>query len=253
MNLTGRVALVTGGASGIGAATVRALAAAGAEVVLHFQHSEAAAQAVRTACPEPRRIELAQADLAQAGAPVALLEQVRQHHGRLDYLVNNAALTPAPAQNAAASRFDAGLWEATLAVNLRAPAELSLRAAELMESSAPGEAAIVNVGSATSLRGEGSSSGMVVGKAAIPGLTCHLARQLAPAIRVNAVLPGLIATEEIAARGASFETRRASLLARTPMGRLGTPEEVAELILFLLAGNTFITGQSIAADGGLTL
>lgn len=234
MDLHGKVALVTGTHRGLGRAIADALTAAGAQVAAH-QHTGG---------------DFA-ADLAAPDAPDALVARVLDRLGRLDYLVNNAAYTPLipkhPAGNwDAIPDFDLDRFDRTLAVNLRAPLQLSLAAA----SQSPTLEAILNVGSGSAERGDGSSAEFVLSKGAIPTLTQYLARRLAPRVRVNCFLPGLFATEEIAARGPSFAPRRQAILDRTPMHRLGSPAEAAETILFLLAGNSFITGQSLMLDGG---
>ncbi|MGH9412534.1 MAG: SDR family NAD(P)-dependent oxidoreductase [Terriglobales bacterium] len=234
MDLHGKVALVTGARRGLGRAVADALAAAGAEVARHERQAGAFA-----------------ADLADADAPAALVAKVLASFGRLDYLVNNDAFTPLAAEHPAGNwdavpEFDLVRFERTLAVNLRAPLQLALAAA----AQSPQLEAIVNVGSGSAERGDGSSAAFVLSKGAIPTLTQYLARRLAPRVRVNCFLPGLFATEEIAARGTAFAPRRAAIVERTPMHRLGAPAEAAETILFLLAGNRFITGQALLLDGG---
>ncbi|MGH9487340.1 MAG: SDR family NAD(P)-dependent oxidoreductase [Terriglobales bacterium] len=237
MDLTGKVALVTGARRGLGRAIAEALAGAGAEVARHAR----------------REGEFA-ADLSEAGAAEELVARVLQRYGRLDYVVNNAAQTPLIRGEEgqdweSAPGFDSDRFDATVAVNLRAPLQLALAA----YAAAPTLEAIVNVGSGSASRGDGSSAEFVLSKGAVPTLTQYLARRLAPRVRVNALLPGLFDTEEIAERGAGFAARRAAIVQRTPMGRLGRPEEAAETIVFLLAGNGFITGQVLTLDGGLHL
>ncbi|MGH9475972.1 MAG: SDR family NAD(P)-dependent oxidoreductase [Terriglobales bacterium] len=240
MDWHGKVALVTGARRGLGRACVEALTAAGAQVAAH----------------ERTGGEFA-ADLADPAAPAALIARVLRGFGRLDYLINNAAFTPLVPAEAhdweATPGFDPGQdlerFNRTLAVNLRAPLQLALAAA----AQAPALAAIVNVGSGSAARGDGSSAEFVLSKGAIPTLTQYLARRLAPGVRVNAFVPGLFDTEEIAGRGPAFVSRRQAILERTPMARLGAPAEAAETILFLLAGNAFITGQCLFLDGGLHL
>lgn len=238
-NLDGTVALVTGARRGIGAAVVRALESCGAQVAAHTRDQG------EFAC-----------DLALPEAPAELIARVRQRFGRLDFLVNNAAFTPANPLRAdatlsfqradAETDFDSVRFDAAVAVNLRAPLALSLAAADSLR-------AIVNIGSGSAVRGDGSSAYFTLSKAGLPALSQYLARRLAPRVRVNTLLPGLIATEQIAERGPAFEPLRQEISRRTPMGRLGTPEEMAELVVFLLAGAEFTTGETITLDGGLHL
>ncbi|MGH9471258.1 MAG: SDR family NAD(P)-dependent oxidoreductase, partial [Terriglobales bacterium] len=202
------------------------------------------------------------ADLALPDAPVALIERVLERCGRLDYLVNNAAFTPpqpprspaAPSTDsfhhaAAEAAFDPALFDRAVAVNLRAPLALALAAAERASTFE----AVVTIGSAGTPRGNGSSAYFVASKGALPTLTRYLAHRLAPRVRVNALLLGLFDTEEIAARGPGFAPLRDAVVARTPMQRLGQPAEAAEVIVYLLAGNSFLTGSVLTLDGGWQL
>lgn len=238
MDLSGKVALVTGARRGIGAAAAQALEAAGVRVARHQRAGGDFA-----------------ADLSQLEAAPRLVARVLERWGRLDYLVNNAALTPLGASEGATAGFattaapapwDAALFEQSLAVNLRAPLQLALAAAE----GSPSLSAIVNIGSGSAARGDGSSSYYVLSKGSVPVLTEYLARRLAPRVRVNALLAGLIDTEEIRARGPAFQPRVQEILHRTPMGRMGRPEEMAEVITFLLGGADFTTGAVLTLDGG---
>ncbi|MGH9393497.1 MAG: SDR family NAD(P)-dependent oxidoreductase, partial [Terriglobales bacterium] len=181
---------------------------------------------------------------------------VLARYGRLDYLVNNAAFTPAnPIRSAPAASFqradaeqdfDLERFDRAIAVNLRAPLQLALAAAQ----NGSGLRAVVILGSGSATRGDGSSAYFVVSKGAVPSLTRYLALRLAPAVRVNCLEIGLVATEQLDARGPAFEPLRQEIIRRTPMHRLGTPAEAAEAILFLLAGNRFLTGSVLTLDGG---
>lgn len=235
-----KVALVTGSASGIGAATARRLAADGMIVAVHSRASREAGEALAD--------ELGgtyyQADLADDTAAAALVPRVLADHGRLDVLVNNAGISwPVPHADLAA--LTAEDWRRLLDVNLIAPWLLSTAAVPALRETG---GCIVNVTSHAGVRPKGSSVAYAASKAALNHTTRLLAAALGPDVRVNAVAPGLVDTPLTA------DWTRAQELWKTasPMRRPAQPQDVADLIAALVR-NTYITGEVILLDGGLNL
>jgi NAD(P)-dependent dehydrogenase (short-subunit alcohol dehydrogenase family) len=249
IDLSGEVALVTGASRGIGRAVALALASAGASVGLTAR-SEADLQAVAGEIEEAGGQALVSAvDLADSDALSQPVEAILSRWGRLDIAVNNAGI--APAEPAAASD-DFTAWEALARVNLDAVFRLSRLAGRAMIAKRHGS--IVNIGS---IGGASvlitSHPGYAATKAALSGLTVALAGEWAPhGVRVNTVAPGYIATE----MNRTTRQDRAFVDAvhrRTPMGRFGTPDEVAWAVTFLASSRAaYITGQTLFVDGGWT-
>jgi meso-butanediol dehydrogenase/(S,S)-butanediol dehydrogenase/diacetyl reductase len=237
----GRVALVTGGASGIGAATARALAREGARVVVVDLDRERGA-AVATACGG----ELAVTDVADAAALTATVARAAAAHGRLDVLVSNAFATAA----GPIARLEPAAWERTLAVTLTA-AFTALRAAV---PHLRGGGAVVHVASVSGLAGDRGLAAYNAAKAGLVNFTRAAALELAPAgVRVNAVCPGLVDTPALARALGRTPERAPALGAAVPLGRLGRPEEIAHAILFLASDEaSYVTGATLVVDGGLT-
>ncbi len=236
-----RVALVTGGAVRLGRAISLGLAESGYDLVVHYRSSEdAAAEVARTAEGLGRRCMVFQADLADPSAPDALVEAARASFGRLDLVVNSAASFDARPLAAV----DAAAWDGVMDLNVRAP-HLLVRAAEGLLRSARG--AVVNVLDLSAFQPWSEHPAHAVSKAALAQLTRVQARALAPEVRVNAVAPGAVLPPE----GYPPEFLEA-LRSRTPLGTLGTPDDVVRAVVFL-AGATFVTGQILAVDGGRLL
>jgi len=239
------VALVTGAARRIGAAIARRLHAAGYDLALHYHASE---QPMRELCSkfEARRAgsTLAlQADLAAFDRLPELVARAVGHFGRLDALVNNASqFFPTPLATTTPAQ-----WDTLFAANLRAPFFLAQAAAPHLDASG---GAIVNI---TDIHGERPLRDHAVygaSKAALAYMTRALALELAPRVRVNAIAPGAILWPEEDARD---DDARQKLLASIPLQRLGTPEEVAEAVRWLLRDASYVTGQVLRLDGGRLL
>jgi len=239
MELQDKVALVTGAASPIGRAIAAALGRAGANIALHyFRSADAAGEAAEQIRAAGRRAELFRADLADTEQIEAMFDAVAEAFGRLDVLINNAAVfdrTPIETLSREA-------WDTELAVNARAPALCIRYAAGLMRSAG---GAIVNIADIAAERPWAAYPAYCASKAALVALTKSTARALAAEnIRVNAVSPGMIMRpEDISADGEN------KILAQVPMRRPGRAEDVAEAVLFLLRSD-YITAQNLRVDGG---
>jgi len=245
MNATARpVALITGSARRIGAAIARALHAAGFDLALHCRHSRAELDALIAGLEQVRRgSTLAlQADLADFDRLPELVAHTIGRFGRLDALVNNASgFGPTPIGSVTPAQ-----WDRLFATNARAPLFLAQAAAPHLAASG---GAIVNL---TDIHGERPLREHTVycmAKAALLMATRSLALELAPQVRVNAVSPGAILWPQDATDTAAQE----AMLARTPLRRTGTPEEVAEAVRWLLQDASYCTGQVLHLDGGRLL
>ncbi|KGM54702.1 pteridine reductase [Lysobacter arseniciresistens ZS79] len=238
------VALVTGSARRIGAAIARTLHAAGYDVALHCHRSrgEADALARELEARRPASTCVLQADLAAFDRLPELVAQAFGRFGRLDALVNNASgFEPTPVGTTTPAQ-----WDALMATNARAPFFLAQAAAPHLAAT---RGAIVNLVDIYAERPLAGHTVYCMAKAALLAMTRSLAIELAPAVRVNAVSPGAILWPE----GGGEDESRTAMLERTPLGRTGTPEEVAEAVRWLLQDATYSTGQVLHLDGGRML
>jgi ketoreductase RED2 len=241
-DLTGKVALVTGSSSGIGAATARALAVSGATVVVNSARSVAEGEAVAAELPGASYV---QADVSDADAARALVDSVVDRHGRLDILVNNAGTTAViPHQDLDAVTVD--IWRRILDVNVIGTWQVTVAAIPHLRSSDDG--VVVNVSSIAGHAATGSSIPYAASKAAVSHLTILMANVLAPQVRVNAVAPGLVDTPWTA----DWDVVREFVLAQAPLRRVGTPEDIAHVVISLI-GAQYVTGEVVLVDGGLHL
>ena len=238
---TPRAVLVTGAAKRIGAQIARTLHAAGCDLALHHRGSgaEAAALVAELDAVRPGSVLSLQADLAEFDRLPELVARAVGRFGRLDALVNNASsFRPTPV--AMTTPAD---WDDLFASNARAPFFLAQAAAPHLRASGGAIVNLVDIYAARPLPGH---TVYCMAKAALVMATKSLALELGPEVRVNAVAPGAILWPEDAANAAAQE----AMLARTPLGRTGTPVEVAEAVRWLLLDATYCTGQVIAVDGG---
>jgi pteridine reductase len=243
MLLTGRAALVTGGAVRVGRAIAGAVAARGAAVVIHYRSSRAEAEGLVA------EIEAAGGRAAAVAADLERPEAVRElagvaeaAFGRIDVLVNNAAIFP----SAPFLEVTEAEWDRTLATNLKAPFLLAQALAPGMLARGAGK--IVNLADVAAFRPWPSYLPYSVSKAGLVALTQGLARALAPRIQVNAIAPGAILFPE-----EWDAARREKLLAQVPMGRAGDPEDIARTVLYLIEATDYVTGAVIPVDGGRSL
>jgi pteridine reductase len=244
--LKGKVALVTGSARRIGAATVRLLHQAGATVVVHYRSSAKQAEKL---CAELNQVRaqscfLQQADLLDIQALDTLVQDVVKQAGRLDILVNNASsFYPTPL-----AKIREADWDNLLGSNLKAPLFLSQAAApELLKN----KGCIVNMVDVHGFRPLKGYPVYSVAKAGLLMLTQSLARELGPDVRVNGVAPGAILWPE--AEGSLDKAAQQALLEKTALKREGSPDDIAKTILFLVRDADYITGQVIPVDGGRLL
>lgn len=239
---SGKVALVTGSTSGIGEATARALAAAGARVVINSARSVDAGTALAGALPDGLYV---QADIGEEGACARLVEETVATCGRLDILVNNAGTTEViPHGDLEAAGLE--VWRRIFEVNVFGTWALSVAAMPHLKAS--GDGAIVNVTSLAGVRPTGSSIPYAASKAALNHQTVLLANVCGPEVRVNAVAPGLVDTPWTA----SWDAIREYVRAQAPLARSATSEDVADAILGVLRSR-YMTGQVVVVDGGLGL
>lgn len=238
------VALITGAGRRVGAVTARALHAAGYDLALHYRRSADDAQALADELEQQRHGStlLLQAELAELPALPRMVEQLLAHYGRLDALVNNAsAFYPTALGTATAQQ-----WNELFASNAQAPFFLSQAAIPALREA---RGTIVNMIDIYAERPLAGHALYCMAKAALAAMTRSLALELGPEIRVNGVAPGAVMWPS---DGKPYDDQQA-LLARTPLQRAGTPDDVAGAILWLLRDAPFVTGQIIRVDGGRTL
>ncbi len=241
--LEGRVALVTGASRGIGRAIARGLAARGALVVAAARGDHAGATVAELEAAGGRA-EAASLDVTDREAIDAVIGRTTERHGRLDILVNNAGIT----RDQLLLRMKRDDWEAVLATNLTAAYGCIQAALKPMLRQRSGR--IVNVSSVVGQAGNAGQANYAASKAGLIGLTKAVALEVASRnITVNAVAPGLIDTDMTRAVSAGAQQ---SWEARIPLGRLGTPEDVAAAVVFLASDEAaYITGHVLAVNGGM--
>jgi 3-oxoacyl-[acyl-carrier protein] reductase len=249
-DLTGKTALVTGGASGIGFATAKMLAGFGATVAVNFLTDDPRGpEAVDKLIEAGGKAVMAPGSVSDAKDSVRMVEQAVADLGRLDLLVNNAG-TPGTRHRIAPPDLDLiteELWSVLLETNLLGVFRCAKAAAPALKKAG---GAIVNTASIAGLGRAGSSLAYGATKAGVVSLTQNLARALAPEVRVNAIAPGAVDSSWMVEW--SNEERQQSI-ERALLKRRCQPEDLAEVIVFLGFGAAMVTGQTVTVDGGLTL
>ena len=252
MATTRKIAIVTGSATGVGAATALALAARGYDLLINYSKSVAEAEAAAAACRDAGADTLLmRGDVAEDADCRAMAQAAVERWGHIDALVNNAGVTSfAGAANWDA--IDAETFQRVVGVNALGTFQMIRACAPQLKAA---QGAIVNVSSIAGALGIGSSVAYIASKGAVNSMTLYFARAMAPQVRVNAVCPGLITTrwfvDGLGQEG--FEKVKAMYESNAPLGRACAPEDVAEAVVWLVDGARTVTGELLLLDGGMHL
>ena len=248
MDFAEKVALVTGSSSGIGAAIAQELAANGAKVAIHYRGNTAGAEQIAAdiRAAHSAECQIYQADISNTDAATALVKQVQSDLGSLDILINNAGTT----RDTLLMSMKEEDWDTVVDTNLKSVYAVTKAALRGMLRSRWGR--IINISSVVGLSGQAGQSNYAASKAGVIGFSKSLAREVASRnITVNVVAPGFIPTS---LTDVLSDDMREQIIRDTPIGRMGTPEEIAWAVAFLAAERSaFITGQVLTVDGGLVM
>jgi acetoacetyl-CoA reductase len=243
--LTGKIAVVTGGSRGIGAAIATGLGSEGATVVINYNHSEAEAQAIVKEIEDMGSSAIAmQADISDAEATKIFIEKVLEQFGRIDVLVNNAGIT----RDKTFKKMSFEEWHKVIDTNLSSVFNTCKIALPSMLEQKYGR--IINISSVIGQAGGFGQTNYAAAKAGLIGFSKSLALETARGgVTVNCICPGYIATEMV---NAMPENVREAIIAQVPMKKLGAPEEIAKGVIFICESE-YMTGQSLNLNGGLYL
>lgn len=247
MHLEDKVALVTGASRGIGRAVAIRLAQAGADVVVNYAGSEAAAQeTVDAIVALGRKAIKIQANVADAEQVAAMVEEAHKEFGHIDILVNNAGIT----KDGLLMRMKDEDWDAVLDINLKGTYLVTKAVSKIMMKQRSGS--IINMTSVVGVMGNAGQTNYAASKAGVIGFTKSCAKEMASrGIRVNAIAPGFIHTEMTEVLS---DKVKEAMVGQIPLGRMAEPQEVANVAVFLAAPfSNYITGQVINVDGGMVM
>ena len=247
IDLSNKVALVTGASRGIGRETAIQLAQAGARVIINYNRSKEKADEVKEAIINSgHEAEIFQSDVSKPEEVKALFDFIRDKYRTIDILVNNAGVI----KDNLLLAMELSEWDKVLNTNLRGAFLCTQQAAEIMMANHSGK--IINISSIGAIRGGRGQTNYASAKGGLISFTTACAVELAPkGIQVNAVLPGMIVTDM-----SSRVRKRAGdkILERIPAARFGEPADIANLVVFLASGSAdYITGQAISVDGGMSI
>ncbi len=246
-NLTDKVAIVTGSSRGIGAGIAKLLAAQGAKVVINHRSSPEAADEVASAIKaDGGEATVIQADVGQNNEALSLIKETIDSYGQIDILVNNAGTT----RDKLIMQMKPEEWDLVLQTNLTSVYNCSKAVVRPMMKKRKGR--IINITSVVGLSGQAGQTNYAASKAGIIGFTKSMAKEVGSRqITVNAVAPGFVPT---VLTGVLPEEQTQSIIQNTPLGRMGTLDDVAAAVLFLASDEAaFITGQVLSVDGGLVM
>lgn len=248
MDVKGKTAIITGGGTGIGRAISLSLAELGANVVVNYSRSKDDAQdTVDEIIKRGSQGIIYQANVANDEEVVAMCQDVKNKFGSIDILVNNAGTTNF-VKHDDLDGLTEEFWDNALNVNTKGTFFASRACAKALKES---NGCIVNMASTAGVKGTGSSIAYAASKAAVISLTKSFARVLAPEVRVNAIAPGPVSTRWFGSNRPVDELDE--LGKKAPLGRVATPEDVAEIAINFITNSTLVTGQTLIIDGGSTI
>jgi 3-oxoacyl-[acyl-carrier protein] reductase len=243
MQLQGKTALITGGGTGIGRAIALLLAREGVNIAINYSRSEGDARQTQEEVKKHNvTCHIYKASVAQDKEVRQMIKEVIADFGKLDILVNNAGMTHFVEHSDLEGLKDE-YWDEIMGVNVKGLFNTCRAAAEELKKQ---RGCIVNIASIAGLTGLGSSIAYAASKAAAISVNKSLARVFAPEVRVNAIAPGIVQTRWVEGQDAHIQ----NLAAGTPLQRIATPEDVAEVAYSLIANASFVTGQTVVVDGG---